>query len=170
LLYSPQPPIAYTRVCAELGRVGIGVEMQREDMRAQWNLYWLSDPALDNFLADDDQWQTAATIDTELMMACCKATRQQVGGELLSRLLLSLTPEDLVERVLAHDYTHLHPFQLRGNAWILAIRQRSQMFRGALREEGSVVYAAFAKRPTDLKIATTPTRSATIMTLASRKM
>jgi hypothetical protein len=153
----------------ELGPVGIGAEMDRPDMRAQWNMYWLSDPAVDQFLVDDEQWLTAPTIDIPLMMACCASVRQKLGGEPLARLLLSLNPQRLVLRIKSQPHEHLAPFKLVGAPWLATIESRAGLFRGAVSQSGSVVEVSFARRPSDLKIETAPERSATIMTLASRK-
>jgi hypothetical protein len=144
LLYSPHPPDAYTRPCCELDKVGIGVEMSGPERLPQWNLYWLSDAALDDFLVDYATWRRATeTIDLKMLEACFAATKQKLGGKLVEDLLRSLTPVEFVAYVKGHRHRHLGPYKLRGPAWLALIEQRSKQFRGVLAKSGNVFRTNF---------------------------
>jgi hypothetical protein len=168
-LYSPRPPAAYTRPCEHLGQVGIGAEMERAEVRPQWNLYWLSEPRLDFFLNDITVWQAAPSIDPELLVACFKAVTQQLGGSVMRDLLLKLSPVEFVARVKSSPHKHLAPYVLRGPLWTQTIERRAALFRGALASDGSIVHANFGRKAVDEKVETKPASPARIMTLAFRK-
>lgn len=170
LLYSPHPPAHYTRPCAVLGRVGIGAEMDRPEVRPQWNLFWLSEPKLDSFLGNNVTWQTAPNIDAELLAACYEAVRQPVDGALLGELLVFMPPPDFVKYLRGRRYDHLAPFKLRGEAWLKTMEERAKTFRGTVAKDGKVTYINFAPKQLDEKEQTKPKRSARIMTLALRKI
>jgi hypothetical protein len=170
-LYSPREPAAYSRPCLELGgSVGIGAEMGGSEVRAQWNLFWLSEPRLDLFLSDATTWQTAPSIDPKLLVACYQAVKQHLEGSVISDLLIELTPHNFVKRVKSCRHDHLAPYRLLGLRWIETIEARAKLFRGITAEAGKVTYASFGRKLCDQKKETPPTTQATIMTLALRKI
>jgi len=172
LLYSPLSPEAYTRYSEKMGgRFGVGRELAFEGRRPQWNLYWLSDPAVDHFLDDEAAWQSAPAIDFKLFQACCKAAyAQKVGDTQLYSMLTMLTPEKLVEAIKANPHKHLAPFKLRGAAWLDMMQERAQKFRGAVAFVGNVQHVAFGKKVTNAKFETRTPGSATIMPFALRRI
>ena len=169
LTYSPRPPEAYSRPCSELGRVGIGFEMRAPERRAGWNLYWLSDPALDDFIAGDVAWAAGEPIDMRILQACVKATKQEAGSELVGELLLRLKPTAFVQRLHETGYKHLAPYRLRRDAWIKTISARANLFRGLVVREGTVHHVQFGQGVSQKKDETAAPISATIMTLEFRK-
>lgn len=144
LRYSPHPPEAYTHPSGAKGRVGIGREMIGPERLPHWNLYWLSDPGLDDFLADAETWnRTARGIDLNMFRACYLATKQKVGGRTVGEMICSLKPTDFVEYLKGHRHKHLAPYKLRRKKWVDVIEQRSVQFRGLLGKTGNVLHANF---------------------------
>jgi hypothetical protein len=165
LVYSPKGPQEYSRPTVDGWRAGIGAELAGEEHRALWNLYWLSDEALDCFLTD---WDAGALPDLEMLAACGKALDQQAGGEMIRGLVLTLTPAEFVAHILKHDCKHLAPYRYAGWSWLKLLQARAELYRGVAKVEGSVVYANFGGRSQNQGV-TTSGRSATIMPLALKK-
>lgn len=164
VLYSPLSPESYSRPCRDLGRAGIGAELAGLEYRALWNLYWLSDPALDTFISG---WGDGPRLNLKMLSACGAALKQKSAGFLIRDMLLTTTPDDFVQHVClrrAH-HAHLVPFKLVGARWLETIRQRAGMYRGLVKETGNIVYAQFGKKPS----VTTPGQSAIIMPIAYLK-
>lgn len=167
LLYSPRLPQEYSRPTSEGYRAGIGAELQGDEHRALWNLYWLSDEAVDSFIGD---WENGPRINMKMLAACGTALGQNSGGLLVRDLVLSSNPKDLVQHLLLHKhyYEHLAPYRLAGWSWVLSIQERSNFFRGVLSTDGSVVYANFGGASQKESV-TAPGHSAKIMPLALKK-
>jgi hypothetical protein len=160
LLYSPYLPEIYSRPCSD-GRAGIGYELRSVASRPLWNLYWLSEPRLDEFLKGGP----SSLIDFQMYGACKVALEQTVCGEFVRDLVLGLPASVFVQRVKANPHQHLAPYELRGRAWLHALVKRASAARGVQREDANVLYAGFGGRAP----VTTPGHSARIMTLALRK-
>lgn len=169
MLYSPYPPSHYTRPCSEIGRVGIGTEMACAGARAPWNLFWLSEPAVDHFLDDQAAWATAEPINLDMLAAAFEACTQRLEGMLVGDLIMSSPAPEFVRVVKWGNHRHLAPYRLRGEEWLRTIDERSKLYRGVVGHTGTVAYLNFRQRPPDLKEETRRSGSATIMTLAFRK-
>lgn len=140
--YSPHPPGAYTRPDGKGGRVGIGLVFTGPADQAAWNLYWLSEPLIDRFLAEP--FNPGGGVSIEMLQACYVACKQELGGVSLRDLLESLPPGDFVLRLETSDYKHLLPFKRGGKKWLANVRERAKLFRG----DGGVIYGNFGKRVT----------------------
>lgn len=153
-LYSPYPPVDYSRKDAEGVRFGIGAEMQSLNRRALWNLYWLSDPNVDSLLADDVTWSAAPAVDYELLEACGGSLNQRIADETVGSLVMSLPAREFVRTVHMNDHAHLKPFALRGAAWLHTISQRAAgMIRGRAMVIDGVVWANFGRKESKTKSA-----------------
>lgn len=169
LLYSPHEPGAYTRVGSDGLAYGIGRELSFEGRRAWWNLYWLSDPAVDCFLDDEEAWaKSAEGVSHEMLTACAKAAKQKLGKVMLGSLLHTLKPTELIQRVKDNPHTHLAPYKLAGKTWLKTIEERSRLFRGVLSEMDKVVYVSFGKKAADLKVEEKPMGLAAVIPLSFR--
>lgn len=161
LLYSPLPPEAYSRKCEKDGSTGIGYQMRNPEQRALWNLYWLSEPRLDEFLNGGP----FSRLDFKMYTACKKALEQQSGGRLLADLVQSLAPPVFAEHIASNEHKDLEPFKLGGVAWLKGIRARAEVFRGIVSAQGNAYFVRFTPK---LGV-TAPAESAKIMTLAFTK-
>lgn len=151
LLYSPHPPIAYSVMDPKGYRFGIGRELSSEGRLAWWNLYWLSDPAVDRFLDDAEaRSKEIGGVSLEMVTACAEATKQNLGKFVLGDLLITLKPTELIQRVKDNPHSHLAPYKLAGEAWVKTIEERSRLSRGVLSKTDGVVYANFGKNAADL--------------------
>lgn len=162
VLYSPQPPQDYSRPCPDLGRAGIGAELSGKGHRALWNLYFLSDPALDGFVRG---WETSPRLNLKMLAACGKALGQELDGYAVRELVLVRSPQGFVEHLMRAEHAHLAPYRLAKAAWVRTVQARAQLYRGSLKQQGTVVYANFGQRPTQAPV-TMSGQSAIIMTLA----
>jgi len=172
-LYSPWPPEHYTRPDTDNApyTVGVGREFLEPGRRPAWNLYWLSDPAVDHFLLADTEWASAEPIDMKLLAACFQATRQVVRGSPLHELLTTLTPMDFARflRIAPKaEVEALEPFKLRGAAWLMTLTERAAGARGVLVTEGNVTTGNFTRKPSLVADETAAPTSAKIMPLALR--
>jgi hypothetical protein len=165
VLYSPLPPEDYSRPCPDLGRAGIGAELSSDEHRAVWNLYFLSDPALDGFISG---WETSARVNMKMLAACGKALSQKLDGYTVRELVLVRSPQGFVEHVMRAKHTHLAPYRLAKAKWVETIRARAQLYRGSVKQEGTVVFVNFGQRPTQAVVTSAP-ESAKIMPLAFPK-
>lgn len=163
-LYSPFPPLEYSRLCPQVGRVGVGVELSAPEDRAAWNLYYLSDPGVDSFV---NEWDAGPGPDLEMLSACSRALGQSLSGRFVSTWLAELPSREFAMLLSGASCHHLAPYVLRGNAWVETVKSRAALFRGLVRAEGSVKYAQFAGRP--ITKVTRPSDSAIIMPLSLRK-
>lgn len=154
--YSPAAPEQYSRECPSLGRIGIGAELSTPEHLPLWNLYWLSEPRVDDLLNGG-----GSKLDMKMFRACGKALWQTVGGRFVHELTAELSSGAFADALLADPHEHLAPFKLRGQAWLDTVQSRARLFRGVVREEGTVSYVRFAGRPV-----TTLSHSAKIMPLA----
>jgi hypothetical protein len=167
LIYSPRPAEEYSRLAADGERLGVGAELASLDHRALWNLYWLSDDAVDSFI--DGTWEQSPRINFRMVGACGKALNRSVGGVSVREVVLMLNPIELLERFAANaaDVKRLPPYRLAGQAWLDTLTRRCGLFRGVAKVEGSVIYAQFGRSQKDN--VTGAARSAKIMPLALTK-
>lgn len=170
-LYSPHPPEAYTRPDNDIdtpGLCGVGLEFCAPERRAAWNLYWLSDPAVDNFLLAEAEWACSKGIDFDLMSACLQAMQQDLGGVPMKALLSEGTAGEFAEHLRRHPHKHLAPHKLRGETWLMTVGERAANARGALILHGNLYNVNFTRKPGLVTDATVEPISATIMPLALR--
>jgi hypothetical protein len=148
----------YSRPCAK-GRAGIGYELRTEEVRPLWNLYWLSEPRLDEFLAGGP----SSRIDFQIYRACRIALTQQLDGRLVFGWMQGKYPALFAGALATADHQHLEPFKLRGPEWIRTVISRARMCRGLVEEHGPVAFVNFGGKELNV---TTARNSAKIMTLA----
>jgi hypothetical protein len=170
MLYSPRTPMDYTRVNEDGLPFGIGRELAGEGRRAWWNLYWLSDPAVDEFLQSEEVWLAGdVLISFDLVKACALSVKQELGGRPMAELLVTLTPTQFLAHLEAHSYEHLEVFKVGGAGWLRTARDRAGLYRGSVSEDGKVVYASFGRKVADEKVEQSFSGSATIMPLSLRE-
>lgn len=138
--FSPRPPEDYSVQTVEDGPIGVGFELRRPEHRALWNLYWLSEPRLDEFL----QGGPTSVLNFDMYKACRAALSQVVDGVPLETLLDRLSPTQLAAKL--EGATHLEPFKLGGAAWLDTVRARSATVRGVVREQAGVVHVNFSRK------------------------
>lgn len=141
--YSPLPPEDYSYSAPCNQRAGIGYEMSTPEERAAWNLYWMSDPAIDDLALLEPK---GAQLDYKMLARCYEALDQELGGFKVRELLETLTPTAFVERVKANDHKHLAPYAFAGEAWLRTIGERARAPRGLIEQVGKVFYAQFRRR------------------------
>jgi hypothetical protein len=167
MLYSPHPPMSYSRDDGEGQNIGVGRELAGEDRRAWWNLYWLSDPAIDFFLKVGADWNAAPSISFDMVLAAAKTVnKQKLGGEMIAPMLLTLTPTAFVQRLRQHKHDHLYVAKVHGPGWLDLVSERAQGYRGSVSTEGKVAFVNFGRKPVDQKVQQPILGSATIMPLA----
>jgi hypothetical protein len=158
-LYSPFPPEAYSRSCGKT-RAGVGFELRAIERRPLWNLYWLSEPKLDELAAGHP-----AKVDMELLRACGAALKQKLEDRLVSAWMQSEHPL-MFAGALRASYRHLEPYKLRGRAWINTVLERAYGCRGVMAQDGPIVHVNFGGRTSDVTLAGNPAK---IMPLAFKK-
>jgi hypothetical protein len=159
-LYSPLPPEFYSRPCT-VGRAGIGYELRAESARPLWNLYWLSEPRLDEFLRGGP----TGLLDLKLFGACKRSLVQELDGEPVAQQTIK-QPAVFVATLLRSPHKHLEPYKLLGVQWVRTVSARSRLCRGVQKEEGTVAFVNFGGKPA---VVTSARESAIIMTLALKK-
>ncbi len=120
--YSPHPPEAYSRVDRD-GRFGAGLEFVGSQYLPWWNLYWLSEPALDALMLPEDEWLAAPPMDPRLPQATAEALAQTLGGVPM-QTLLTRPPSVFLQRLKGSPHTHLEPYKLLGAAWVARVGDR----------------------------------------------
>lgn len=159
-LYSPLPPEAYSRPSGK-GRAGVGFELRAPAARPLWNLYWLSEPKLDEFLTGGPR----SLIDLRLVRACRLALDQAVAGKLVGEWMHHYHPIAFAG-ALQSKHKHLEPYKLLGAQWVEIVSARAWICRGLVAANGPVHYANFGGKEVDVTLAG---NSARIMTLAFKK-
>lgn len=160
LLYSPRPPEAYSRRCGEVGLVGVGIELSGEECRAAWNLYYLSDPAVDSFLTG---WGSGPSLDIEMLRACMRAQHQKLGGEIVRDVVLREPAPVFAQLVASRPHKHLAPYRLGREKWLATITARAGHYRGLVAIQGNLITGSFGRKMTK------PPGSAIIMPLSFPK-
>jgi hypothetical protein len=107
--------------------------------RALWNLYWLSEPKLDDVL----NGAPSSVLDPELLRVCDIALEQTVGGLFVRELVTDADPTAFARALENSPYTHLAPYELRGWTWAEIVKLRSRKLRGARVTQGNVTYVNF---------------------------
>lgn len=160
-LYSPFPPEAYSRPCGK-GHAGIGYELRALEARPLWNLFWLSEPKLDEFLEGGPR----SLIDMRVLTACRRALEQDLAGRAVKAWMVGhpMLFAGALKRPRAAK--QLVPYKIFGAQWVETVMSRAQECRGRIFTDGVIEYANFGGRPYDVTLAG---NSAKIMTLAFKK-
>ncbi len=157
-LYSPFPPETYSRPDGK-SRAGVGYMLRGPVNRALWNLFWLSEPRVDELLSGGPH----ALLDLDMLKACDESLEQTLGGEFVRDYMLNQPAQVFGNALRNHPHTHLAPYQLRRYQWVHTVAKRALGRRGAIADVGNVTFAEFGG------LVTTFEGSAKIMPLALRK-
>ncbi len=136
-LYSPHRPEAYTQYDMGVGREFIGLEC-----RAAWNLYWLSDPAVDSFLTPEGP----DGIRLDVFKAAFLDSKQRVGKHELATLMLHMPASAAVTLIKASPHKHLALFKLDGAGWLRTIVERAGQVRGVSAVAGNISFVSFSRK------------------------
>jgi hypothetical protein len=120
--YSPYPPERYSRE-DESGRFGVGLEFVDEQFLPWWNLYWLSEPAVDALMLPDNEWHASKPCDLRLPEVTAEALGQKLGGVPLQALLRQ-PAHVFLQQLKASPHKHLKPYKLLGEAWTTCVLER----------------------------------------------
>lgn len=145
ICYSPQPPEAYSRD-------GVGHGLWCENKLREWNICWLSFPAVDGWLdpcmkpmavvesIDATQWGSVASIG------------QGTWDKLFPGLSAALRqpPAVFLKHLLDGPYHITAPFKILGDTWIETVQRRVEesqpgVFVAAPVAVGNVIYAKFGR-------------------------
>lgn len=136
-LYSPHRPEAYTQ-----GGLGVGREFIGRECRAAWNLYWLSDPAVDSFLRPTGP----EGIRLDVFKAAFLTSAQEAGGRKLAEILVQQSALQAVEFIKSHPHRHLALFELDGAGWLRTMLDRVGHLRGMSAVAGNVSFVSFGRK------------------------
>lgn len=147
-VYSPAPIDSYIIPNSKLCEVREIMNMKGHLPIAVWNLFWLSNPAIDAMPELGIEWWKSYRPTRGLAKS---VVMDVMEDEALFRKLL-MTPDRFIEFFEREDVTIYHTYEVLGEAWHPMVLQRARsaasfMKRGTpnIKHAGNVVYLNWSK-------------------------
>lgn len=143
ICYSPQPPEAYARN-------GVGHGLWCEGRLKEWNICWLSFPAVDSYLNPSSDIQGIVDAVNPAHWGAVMSVGQGTWDKVFPGLstALRLPPAQFLKHLLDGPYTMIAPYKYMGAEWIATVQERVEesqpgAFVAAPVAVGNVIYAKF---------------------------